>query len=495
MKKNVLAFDFGASSGRAIVGKYADGEIELEEVHRFSNYPTAENGTLYWNYDKLFQQVLLGIKKASARYSIASLGIDTWGVDFGLLDAQGQLLSKPVSYRDTRTKGILQVAEKYHTLKTIYQKTGNQLMEINTLFQLLAVKEQQPELLAEARTLLFMPDLLNYHLTGITAAEKSIASTSQLLNAATKSWDAGVLEAFGFAEELFPPLVTAGNLLGTTKESLGVGSLAVYNVCEHDTASAVVSVPSNQANLFISCGTWSLVGTELAAPVINEQAFEANLTNEIGINDTTRFLKNCTGLWLIQEVSRNLATAGRSYTFAEIAALVQQTPAFKTLIDTDHPDFTAPGEMIQRIKTYAQKTQQPIPQTDGELFRCIYESLAMKYQQTFLEISDAVGQEFQTVSIVGGGSRSTVLCQMVADASKLVVYAGPVEATALGNISLQLLAQGVFRNVAEVRQWINQHYEIEQYHPSQAVADWATAFERYQKIIRMGEKLNVKENS
>ncbi|WP_071130880.1 rhamnulokinase [Enterococcus timonensis] len=487
MKKNVLAFDFGASSGRVILGKYADGKIELEEIHRFANTPIEKNGTLSWDFPYLFQQILVGIKKATATNSVDSLGIDTWGVDFGLLDEGGQLILNPVNYRDLRTKGILTEAAKYLDLETIYQRTGNQIMEINTLFQLLAVKLQQPELFKKAKTFLFMPDLMNYFLTGKMKAERSIASTSQLINAQTKKWDEDLMKTFGFSKLLFPSLVTEGNFLGMTNRELGVEPIAVFNVCQHDTASAVVSVPSNQESLFVSCGTWSLVGTELNRPIINEKAFQYNLTNESGMNGTTHFLKNCTGLWIIQEVKRNLEKPNRKYSYDEITDLAYQAPAFKTLIDTDHPDFIRPGNMIARIKEYARKTKQAIPETDGEIFRCIYESLAMKYKYTFLEISDAVGKNYQTVNIVGGGSQSKILCQMVADAANFQVSAGPVEATAIGNLSVQLLAQNVFKDLQEVRGWIKKEFEIKQYVPSKRRLNWDLQFERYQLLLDQEE--------
>ncbi|WP_161526359.1 rhamnulokinase [Enterococcus sp. JM9B] len=495
MKKNVLAFDFGASSGRAILGKYDDGKIELEEIHRFSNYPVEKGGTLYWDYAFLFQQIIEGVKKATKLYSVDSLGIDTWGVDFGLLDEQGKLLSNPVNYRDARTKGILEDAEKHLDLKTIYQRTGNQIMEINTLFQLLATKLQQPETFEKANTMLFMPDLMNYFLTGKIAAERSIASTSQLVNPLMKNWDYKIIDAFGLKNTLFPPLASAGTFLGLTMGDLDIPQIAVYNVCEHDTASAVVSVPSSQEFLFVSCGTWSLVGTELTEPVINEKAYKYNLTNESGINGTTRFLKNCTGLWIIQEVKRNLEQIGRNYSYDEITSLAYQASPFKTFIDTDYPDFISPGNMIQRIQEYARKTQQAIPDSDGEIFRCIYESLAMKYKYTFLEISDAVGKDFRTVNIVGGGSQAQILCQMVADASNLLVSAGPVEATAIGNISVQLLAQDVFKNLQEVREWVKDRFKVKQYSPSISRLDWDRQFKRYQKLLNWEEISNVKENS
>lgn len=482
MKKNVLAIDLGASSGRVIIGKYNDRQLELEEIHRFANGPVPEDGKLRWDYKNLLEQILKGGRLACEKYEIDSLGIDTWGVDYGLLDAAGNLLETPVNYRDDRTKGILDKVAQEIDLKEIYQRTGNQLMEINTLFQLLTVKYQQPELLEQAKTLLFMPDLLNYLLTGEKAAEKSIASTSQLLSSETKDWDWTLIRKAGLPAKIFPELKSSGSFLGTVKAGLGVPPLKVYNICEHDTASAVVSVPCNQNFLFVSCGTWSLVGTELPAPIINEAAFRYNLTNELGINNTTRFLKNCTGLWIIQEVKRNLEALGRSYSYDDFTRLAAEARSFVCLLDTDDAVFAPPGDMIARIQEYARKTHQEVPQTDGEIIRCVYESLAMKYKLTFLEITDAAGQEFDTVNIVGGGSQSSLLCQMVANASNLRVSAGPVEATAIGNIAVQLMAEGVFDNLNQLREWVKQFSKVQFYFPTQEKENWDKQFSRYQEL-------------
>ena len=483
MRKNVLAFDFGASSGRAILGKYTDGRLELEEVHRFPNEPIVDGDGLYWDVPYLFEQIQIGIKRAVQQGTVDSLGIDTWGVDTGLIDETGTLLQNPRHYRDPRTKGMIEEAYQKMSAQQMYQQTGNQIMEINTLFQLLATKNQEATLFKRAHQILFMPDLFNYLLTGERAAERSIASTGQLVNATTNVWDATVQSTFDLPETLFPPLVDAGHLLGKTKREFEFAPIDVYNVCAHDTASAVVSIPSNQKFLFVSCGTWSLVGTELEAPILNEKAAQYNLTNESGINGTTRFLKNCTGLWIIQEFQRNLAALGRYYEFSELADLAEEASAFQCFIDTDDPLFSEPGDMITRIQDYAKATKQTIPTTDGAIARCIYESLAMKYKYTFLEIIDAVEMEFDTVNIVGGGSKASILCQMVANAANMRVCAGPVEATAIGNIAVQLKAQGVFDTLSEVREWVKTIADTSYYYPDETSREWDRQFSIYQKII------------
>lgn len=480
--KKVLAFDFGASSGRAMLGIYDRGNLALEEVHRFKNYPLEKHGKLYWDIDYLFGEVKKAIAMATAEHEIDSIGVDTWGVDFGLLGADGELLELPRSYRDPHSQGAVEKVGQLLDLKALYQGTGNQLMPINTLFQLYITKLESPELFAKAQKFLFMPDLFTYLLTGEVFAERSIASTAQMVEPRRNEWNTDILLPLGIPERILPPLVDAKHLAGYTKPELGFGAIKVINVCEHDTASAVVSVPNNQNFLFISCGTWSLIGTELDAPVITDEAYQYNLTNESGINRTTRFLKNLTGLWIIQELQRNLAAAGRDYSFGELAALAEKAPAFKCWIDTDNALFTAPGSMIDRIRYFAAFTGQAAPQTDGEFARCIYESLAMKYKLTYMEISAAVKSEFDTINIVGGGSQATILCQMVADAANSRVVAGPVEATALGNIAVQLLAQGEFEDIAAIREWLKDYSNAKYYSPDQNCEVWDREFSRYQAI-------------
>lgn len=483
MELNVLAFDFGASSGRAIVGKYFDDDLVLEEVHRFENHILEKEGTLFWNIEYLLENILQGIKKATDKYEIKSLGIDTWGVDFGLIDSSGQLLENPVHYRDTRTKGSLDYIFPKMTVGELYQRTGNQIMEINTLFQLLAVKNKRPKLYEKIDKILLMPDLLNYLLTGKMKSEQSIASTTQLTNPFTKDWDKELMEKLDISASFFTEIVPEGNILGKVKKELKVPELEVINVCEHDTASAVLSVPSNQNFLFISCGTWSLVGTELKQPIISEKAKIYNLTNESGNNETTRFLKNCTGLWIIQELKRYYLSEGIDYSYDEITQMAKASQPFKCLIDTDAEQFISPGKMKEKIQSYAIETKQEVPETPGELFRCVYESLAFKYKYTLLEITDAVGEEFDTVNIVGGGSQSSILCQMVADVCRIRVCAGPIEATAIGNIIQQLMTLGVVENVYEAREWIKKFANVKYYYPEE-LEQWEKQFPRYQMLLK-----------
>lgn len=480
MTVTVLAFDFGASSGRGVIGSFDAGRLSLKEIHRFDNIPKKHAGALTWDIDYLFQQVLRGIELAQEEAEIKSIGIDTWGVDFGLLDVDGTLLAPPTHYRDERTKGILDQISELISFEQLYRKTGSQIMEINTLFQLLALKEQQPEEFQKAQTLLLMPDLFNYLLTGVKAAERSIASTTQLLDPYTKEWSQEIMAAFDLPQSLFPPLVSEGNRLGVTKPELGVGEIAVINVCQHDTASAVVSVPAEAPFLFISCGTWSLIGTEAAQPIVSDTAYRLNLTNESGQNKTTRLLKNCTGLWVVQELRREFAANNQRFSYDEIAKMAEQA-ADTCLIDTDDPRFAAPDDMSAKIRHYAQETGQTCPQTPAEFFRCVYLSLALKYHTVSAEIETACQQTFEKIQIVGGGSQAKLLCQMVADVTGKTVAAGPIEATALGNIAVQLISLGLIPDVAAVRKLLQETILLRNYQPQ---TDSKRLVQNYQQLLQ-----------
>lgn len=477
MKKNVLAIDFGGSNGRVILGVFDQGKLSLEEIHRFPNQPITKQGSLYWDFPRLCHELVIGIEKATARYEIDSIGIDTWGVDYGLLDDKG-LLAYPRHYRDPRTQGQLAKALEKISPEALYAATGNQLMEINTLFQLLTERE----VLENATTLLFMPDLFGYFLTGKRQTEMTIASTSQLLNPLTSDWNWEIIELFDLPKGLFPRIVSPGTLLGAIKPELGLPGIPVINVGSHDTASAVASVPSDHRFLFVSCGTWSLVGTELRAPILTKKAQAYNLTNEKGLSQTTRFLKNITGLWLLQEVKREFDSLGRHYSYQELEQLALEAESMACLIDTDAPVFLGSGQMIERIQSYAKESGQPIPITDGQLIRCIYESLAFKYKYTFLEIIDTVGYEFDGVNIVGGGANSQLLCQMVASASQMTVYGGPTEATAIGNINMQLVYHGALGSLKEGRLALKVSEAVKGYLP-QKESKWDREFGRYQQLL------------
>lgn len=491
MKKNVLAIDLGASSGRGILGSYDHGTFQTEEVHRFTNYPKEKDGVLFWDYPTLLKEVKMCIQKAEEKGSLTSVGIDTWGVDVGFLDENNQLIQSPICYRDPYTKGILEEVKSVFPLKELYQKTGTQIMEINTLFQLLALRNKQPKVYQKIKHALFVSDLLNYHLTGKMATEMSIASTAQLLNTQKRTWQKEVFETFDLPQTLFSPLVKSGECLGQLVESQTKDPVKLYNVCQHDTQSAILCTAPSKNSLYISCGTWSLIGTELEEPILSKKAFQNELTNEVGYQDKISFLKNCTGLWIIQEVRRELAENGEEYSFGELASLAKEAPAFQCFIDTDAEVFSRVGQMIAKIQDYAKKTQQKVPKTPGELARCVYESLTMKYKYVMYQLSESVEKDFNVIHILGGGSQAEILCQFVTNATNIPVHAGPVEASAIGNLSLQLLGEGVFSNIAEVKNWIDGTFEVKTYLPEADSKVWEQAFSNYLKLIE-GENKNGK---
>ena len=485
-EKRVLAFDFGASSGRAVVGTFDGRTIHMEEVHRFANDPVMVRGTMYWDVLRLFHEIKQGMTKAHLAGPFASVGIDTWGVDFGLLDERGNLLENPVHYRDARTAGMVEAAFRHISRQELYGITGNQIMPINTLFQLLSLKEQRPEVLARAKNLLFMPDLLNYFLSGACRAEYSIASTSQMLDARKKCWSGRVLSALSLPEGILPELIPTGTCIGQLDaalcEELGLAPASVIAVAGHDTQSAMAAVPTEEPDfLFLSCGTWSLLGTELPEPVINDASEHANITNEGGYGGKASFLKNIIGLWLIQECRRQWLREGREYSFGELEQLAKAAEPFRSFIHPDAPEFVPSGNMPERIREYCRRTGQPVPNSVGAVVRCIDESLAMRYHQAALELETCLGRTYPRLHMIGGGIQSRLLCQMTADACAKTVLAGPVEATVLGNIALQLLSTGAIASLREARQIIKASEDIRTYEPEQ-VERWQQEYHRWEEI-------------
>ncbi len=485
--KNVLAFDFGASSGRAVLGGFDGKTIKLTEIHRFSNDPVKVGNTFYWDVLRLFHEIKQGILKAKQYGGFQSVGIDTWGVDFGLIDEKGYLIENPVHYRDERNIGMIEEAEKYISRDEMYERTGIQFMDFNTVFQLLSLKKNRPETLERADKLLFMPDLLAYMLTGETASEYSIATTSQMVNIGTKSWDTEMLAKLGIDEKILCGIVPSGTKIGMLRQELcdelGVPAVPVISVCGHDTQSAVTAVPSaNKDFAFISSGTWSLFGTELDAPVVNEKSKNLNVTNEGGYNYTTAFLKNICGLWLIQESRRQWIREGIEYSYAELEREALAAKPFRCFIDPDAPDFVAMGDMPSRVRGFCERTKQYVPQTVGEIMRCIYESLAMKYKYVLMGIEDCVGKKYDKIHVVGGGVKDTLLCSMTASSCGVSVYAGPTEATVLGNIAVQLISSGEIGNISEARKIIAEGENIKIYEPLNP-EEWQNAFDAFKKII------------
>lgn len=471
----VLAFDLGASSGRAIKAEFQKHMLKYQEVHRFDNNPVERNGTLYWDFEYLENQVKIGIEKAG---EFDSIGFDTWGVDFGLLGEDGELLDSPVHYRDTRTNGMPEKFFTQFSKEQLYKNTGNQIMSLNTLFQLMALKEKQPEMMNKAKTLLFMPDLLAYRLTGKPRCELTIASTSQMLDPRNNDWSTQVLDACGIDKAMLLAPVPPGTVTGIYKHA------KVIAVAGHDTQCAVAAMPSNSSDVaFLSCGTWSLLGTELEAPILTRESMELELSNEAGVNGTVNYLKNVIGLWLIQESRRQYRRQGTEYSYPQLEQAARHAEPFQCFIDPDSPEFGVPGDIPGLIKAYCKRTKQHIPETVGEIMRCIYESLALKYRFAMEQIEHTTGRQFSTLHMLGGGIQGQLLCQLTADSCKIPVVAGPVEATALGNIIIQLVALGALSSIEQGRVLIAKNESLKRYQPEDQER-WDKAFVEYKKLLK-----------
>jgi len=482
MIKKYIAVDIGASSGRLMLSeKDSFDKITLEEIHRFKNSFSNISGTDYWDAKHLIEEILIGLEKVKQRgIEECYVGIDTWGVDYCLLDEQGQSLSQPVSYRDSRTEGVLNEFAQTFSLQKLYEKTGIQLQPFNTVFQLL--REDQ-EKLAKAKQLLLMPDYLGYVLTGKAVLEKTNASTMQLMNLETRKLDEEVLSAIGINKELFPNSVEPGSVLGPIlKEQFSEFDLpnaTFITIASHDTASAVVGTPGKGDNwAYISSGTWSLMGVEIEEGISNLDAFEANFTNEWGVQGTIRFLKNIMGMWLIQEVAR---IQDFQYSYPELAELASQEEAFVSLIDVNDQRFMNPENMITEIQNYCRERNQKVPETAGEIARCVYDSLALCYAVELGKLETITGRTITQLHIVGGGSNNDFLNQLTADACGINVLAGPGEATAIGNIMVQMVATNGFGTLAEGREGIKKSFPMKEFQPQ---ADNHLAIEEYQSLTK-----------
>lgn len=475
--KKVLALDLGASSGRAILASYnfETGALTTEEVHRFENNPVEKNGTLYWDIEALVSNIREGVAKAGP---VDSAAVDTWGVDFALLDADGHLIEAPVHYRDRRTEGVSAQVIDQIGAETLYRRTGNQFMDLNTLFQLVALKRDHPETYAKTATTLFMPDYFNYCLGGRPVSEITISSTSQALNPITRQWDQETLSALGLDPAKFAPIVSSGTVIG---EKDGMKIIASAG---HDTQCAVAAVPSDRDDVaFLSCGTWSLLGTELDEPILTKESLDAALSNEIGANGRINYLQNIIGLWLIQESRREWKRQGKTYSYSELEKLAAEAAPLRSFVNPDAPEFVVPGDMPERIREYCRKTGQPVPESVGEITRCIYESLALRYRYGMERLSEVTGKKFSALHIIGGGTQSQTLCRFTADACELPVVAGPVEATALGNIVIQLTALGVLPNLDAGRDVVKTAEEIKRYEPRSS-QDWRTAYQNFKRSLK-----------
>ena len=468
--KTVLAFDFGASTGRAIKAVFDGKKIDYEEIHRFDNIPVTVDGHICHDVDMILSEIKQAIDKAGA---VDSIAFDTWGVDYGLLDGDGKLIHLPYHYRDERTANALTDAFKKMSSDEIYAHTGNQIMNINTLFQLIC--DQNAE---KAEKLLFMPDLFSYLLTGNAVCEMTIASTSQMLDLNKKCWSKEILDTFALKEDMFAPLVKSATVVGTYK------GIPVISVAGHDTQCAVAAMPAQSSNAaFLSCGTWSLIGCELDYPVMTEKSNALELSNELGADGRINFLKNISGLWLIQETRRDLEKTDRKYSYNELEMLARDSESFRSFIDPDATELSAHGNLPDKIRNYCKNTGQPVPETIGQLVRCIYESLALKYRLALKQIEECTGKSFEVLHLMGGGTKDGFLCELTSESLGIPVIAGPVEATALGNIILQLIASGKIESISEGRKIIAETESVRKFESVHS-SDWDEAFERFCEIIK-----------
>ncbi len=487
--KRVLAIDLGASSGRGIVGTYDGGKIKLEEIHRFSNDPLRIGGSFFWDTLRLLHEIKCAILKCSREGSLDSVGIDTWGVDYGYIDRAGALLSVPYHYRDARTEKAMERVYALMSYSELYGITGIESMSFNTVFQTNADLNDRPWIVQNAKTLLFTPDLLGYFLTGKAASEYTIASTSAMMDARTREFSDRVASRLGFDKSLFAPVVMPGNVLGKltpeVDEETGETGASVVNVPSHDTSCAVMAVPAAEKDfLFISSGTWSLMGTENETPIITRLSERLGFTNEGGVDGRINVMKNIMGLWLIQESRRQWKREGREYSFDELERAALSAKPLKFLIDPDDASFNRAGNMPKRICDFCEATRQGRPQGVGEIIRCIYESLSLKYRYTAERLESLCGKKYKSINIVGGGTKEKTLCSFVADCTGKTVYAGPVEATALGNVAMQLVALGEIGSVAEAREAIRRSTAVDTYEPhGESASAWNEAYGRFCSIV------------
>ncbi len=488
----VLAFDFGASSGRAMLFTFDGEKLSIEEMHRFSNDPVMVNGSYHWDILRLFFEIKKGISKTinAGHKDIEAIGIDTWGVDYGLFDENGKLLGNPYHYRDGRTDGMIELADQKVGKKYIFEQTGIQFDFFNTIFQLMAAKEQHDSTFSLAKKLLFLPDIFNYFLTGEMRNEYTESSTSMLLNPYTKQWNYELMGKVGIPTDIFCEIIQPGNVVGQLSdaicEELGCPKIPVIAVGSHDTASAVASVPVTEdySYAYISTGTWALMGVELDAPSITESTYRYNFTNEGGVCGKIRFLKNIMGLWIIQESRRQWEREGKELSFDDLEQAAWGATPFESFIDPDYHDFATPGNMPQKIRNFCERTGQKVPQSEGEVIRCAAQSLAMKCRMVADALEDVQGKKLEAIHMLGGGIKDTMVTSFVANATGKRVVAGPVEATSTGNAAVQFMALGKIKSLQEARTIIRNSFPIKVYEP-QDTGLWNQAFEKFKTIASL----------
>lgn len=488
--KRYLAFDLGAESGRAIAGTLDQGKLTLDTLHRFTTGAVRMGNTLFWDMPGILRELSNGLGLYGQKYGseLAGIGVDSWGVDFGLLDKNGELIGNPVHYRDARTNGVPEKLFRKMSRRDIYQYTGIQHMQINTLFQLYAMRLNESPALSIAQKILPIADLINYYLCGETVAEYTLATTTQMLDVHNGSWNSELCQLIGLHRELLPEIVASASVIGTLRDywssgaGVNVNTPIIAPAC-HDTAAAVAAVPAgNRDWLYISSGTWSLLGAELSQPNISDAAFRADFTNEGGVDSTYRFLKNIMGLWLIQECRRTWEQRGQTYDYATLAHLAEHAEPFRTIINPADARFLPPGDMPGRIAQFAQETGQPVPENPGQFIRASLESLALCYRQNIANLREITRLNPQVIHIVGGGSQNNLLNQFAADATGILVKAGPVEATALGNCLMQATSLGDIGSLNEAREIVRNSVQITEFTPSLEREEWDEAFNRYMNL-------------
>jgi len=488
-----LAVDLGAESGRVIAGRLDGGRVQLDELHRFPNVTVNVAGTRRWDVLRLWTDIQEGLTKGAAKYgtSVVSVGVDTWGVDYVLLSRKDEMLGAPYTYRDPRTQGVMSHAFTRVSHGEIFQQTGLQFMEINTLYQLIAMSLKDPELMAQADRFLMMPDFFHWLLSGSKVVEFTNATTTQCLHPLRRTWANDLLTKFSVPTSIFPDLVQPGTKLGPLREDVaartGLSRIQVVAPPTHDTAAAVAAVPTDRTGkanwAYISSGTWSLIGVEVQQAILTPEALALNVTNEGGIDGTYRLLKNVMGLWLVQECRRSFERRGKSYDYGALVQMASEAAPFRSIVDCNDSTFLSPPDMAVALQDWCRKTGQPVPETEGQLIRCALESLALKYRQVLEGIESLTGERVEVIHVVGGGGKNELLNQFTADACNRPLVAGPVEATALGNVLIQARSSGDIGSLADIRAVVRASSELKSFEPQNRDA-WQSTYERF---LRLGQ--------
>jgi rhamnulokinase len=489
--RKLLAFDLGAESGRGVLGFFDGQRLRLEVIHRFPNGPVRTLDTLHWDVLRLYSEMLASLRRCATEHGgVDALGVDTWGVDFALLGRGGTLLGNPRHYRDPYTEDVMEASFARVPRQEIFRQTGLQFMRFNTLFQLLALQRDRSPLLEAAETMLLMPDLFHYFFTGIKATEATDVSTTQLYDPSAKQWAYDLMKRFGLPTQILGTVIAPGTVLGPLRASVatetGLNPVPVIAPASHDTGSAVAAVPAQGKSwAYISSGTWSLMGAEIDAPLITDQAAHYNFTNEGGAGGTIRFLKNIMGLWLVQECRRTWERAGQCYSYEMLAQLAAAALPFQSLVDPDCSAFWLPPSMPVALGEFCKRTGQPVPSEPGAVVRCALESLALRYRWVLERLEELLGRRLDVIHIVGGGSQNELLCQFAADACNRQVLAGPVEATATGNVLVQALGLGLLGSLAEAREVVRRSFEVKAYTP-QRPERWQGPYQRFLDYLKSG---------